>query len=90
MNLNRLIKGAALALVVSMLAGIELSHACSRVLWVRSGQPVLVGRTMDWFEPMETNLWTLPRGIKPRQAAPERAAARTRNLKEGLSERRFI
>ncbi len=64
MNLNRLIKGAALALVVSMLAGIELSHACSRVLWVRSGQPVLVGRTMDWFEPMETNLWTLPRGIK--------------------------
>lgn len=28
--------------------------------------------------------------LEPRQAAPERAAARTRNLKEGLSERRFI
>jgi penicillin V acylase-like amidase (Ntn superfamily) len=64
MNPNRFIKGAALALIVSMLAGIELAHACSRVLWVRSGQPVLVSRTMDWFEPMETNLWALPRGIE--------------------------
>jgi penicillin V acylase-like amidase (Ntn superfamily) len=47
-----------------MAVGIGLAHACSRVLWIRSGQPVLVGRTMDWFEPMQTNLWALPRGIK--------------------------
>jgi len=64
MILNRLIKGVALAVVVSMAVGIGLAHACSRVLWVRSGQPVLVGRTMDWFEPMQTNLWALPNGIK--------------------------
>ena len=64
MKVNRLIKGVALAMVISMLAGIELAYACSRVLWVRSGQPVLVGRRMDWFEPMQTNLWALPRGIK--------------------------
>ena len=64
MNLNRVIKGVAMVVAVSMLFGIELAHACSRVLWVRSGQPVLVGRTMDWFEPMQTNLWALPRGIK--------------------------
>src|ERR1700691_5786260 len=68
MNLNRLTKGAVLGVVVSMLAGftlagLGLAHACSRVLWVRSGQPVLVGRTMDWSEPMQTNLWVLPRGI---------------------------
>ena len=25
---------------------------------------MLVGRTMDWFEPMQTNLWALPRGIQ--------------------------
>jgi penicillin V acylase-like amidase (Ntn superfamily) len=64
MNLNRLTKGVALAAVVSMAVGIGLAHACSRVLWVRSGQPVLVGRTMDWFEPMQTSLWALPRGIE--------------------------
>jgi penicillin V acylase-like amidase (Ntn superfamily) len=64
MKLNRLTKGVALAIAVSMVAGIGLARACSRVLWVRSGQPVLVGRTMDWFEPMQTNLWALPRGIK--------------------------
>ena len=52
------------AVVISILAAIEMAHACSRVLWVRSGQPVLVGRTMDWFEPMKTNLWALPRGIE--------------------------
>ncbi len=64
MNLKRLTKGVALVIAVSMAAGIGLAHACSRVLWVRDGQPVLVGRTMDWFEPMRTNLWALPRGIE--------------------------
>ncbi len=65
MKPSRLIKGLALfALIVSVVGGIELADACSRVLWVRSGQPVLVGRSMDWFEPMKTNLWALPRGIE--------------------------
>ena len=63
MNLKRLTKGVALVIAVSMAAGIGLAHACSRVLWVRDGQPVLVG-PMDWFEPMRTNLWALPRGIE--------------------------
>ncbi|HSR13657.1 MAG TPA: linear amide C-N hydrolase [Thermodesulfobacteriota bacterium] len=36
---------------------------CSRVMWAEDGYPVLVGRTMDWFEDIRTNLWVLPRGI---------------------------
>ncbi len=72
MKSNRSIKTiAVLVLLVSVLAGIELADACSRVLWVRSGQPVLVGRSMDWFEPMQTNLWALPRGIKHNGLAGE-------------------
>ncbi len=37
--------------------------ACSRVLW-NNGQTVLVGRTMDWFNPMVTQLYILPEGMK--------------------------
>jgi penicillin V acylase-like amidase (Ntn superfamily) len=43
---------------------VPLAEACSRVLWARPGQPVIVGRSMDWFEPMGTSLWALPRGIE--------------------------
>ncbi|RFA26994.1 choloylglycine hydrolase [Alkalilimnicola ehrlichii] len=37
---------------------------CTRVLWDRSGQGVLVGRNMDWMEDMRTRLWVLPRGAQ--------------------------
>jgi penicillin V acylase-like amidase (Ntn superfamily) len=39
------------------------AYACSRVLWADGGKAVVVGRTMDWFADMKTNLWVLPRGI---------------------------
>lgn len=35
---------------------------CTRVMWNEAGQPVIVGRNMDWAMPMGTNLWVLPRG----------------------------
>ncbi len=37
---------------------------CSRVLWNVDGQPVLVGRNMDWTERMGTKLVALPRGAE--------------------------
>lgn len=37
---------------------------CSRVLWNDSGRHVLVGRNMDWFEDMRSNIWLLPRGME--------------------------
>ena len=36
----------------------------SRILWNNNGQYVLVGRNMDWFEDMKSNIWALPRGVK--------------------------
>ena len=38
--------------------------ACSRVLWNDSGRNVIVGRNMDWFEDLKSNIWVLPRGMK--------------------------
>lgn len=35
---------------------------CTRVLWNADGQPVTVGRNMDWKSDLATNLWVLPRG----------------------------
>jgi penicillin V acylase-like amidase (Ntn superfamily) len=37
---------------------------CSRILWQgRDGKPVIIGRNMDWFEDMRSNMWVLPRGM---------------------------
>lgn len=39
------------------------SIACTRVVYDVPGNGTLVGRNMDWFESMDTNLWILPRGM---------------------------
>lgn len=41
-----------------------LAHSCSRVLWNTNGHAVLVGRNMDWFEDLKSNIWILPRGMQ--------------------------
>lgn len=38
--------------------------ACTRVLNADNGQAVLVGRTMDWYQNMKTNLIVYPRDIE--------------------------
>lgn len=40
------------------------ARPCSRVLWNDNGRNVLVGRNMDWFEDLKSNMWVLPRGMK--------------------------
>lgn len=38
---------------------------CTRILWQgKEGQPVLIGRSLDWFEDVNTNLWALPGGLR--------------------------
>ncbi|MFH8841162.1 linear amide C-N hydrolase [Streptomyces sp. NPDC017868] len=37
---------------------------CTRVMWRAAGQPVVVGRNMDWKQGLGTNLWVLPRGAE--------------------------
>lgn len=63
MNLmNRAIVMALSIFVVISLAA--MGHACSRILWNTNGYGVLVGRNMDWFEDIRSNLWVLPRGME--------------------------
>ncbi len=35
---------------------------CTVVVWADNGQAVVSSRNMDWFEPMESKLWTVPAG----------------------------
>ncbi|WP_460805002.1 linear amide C-N hydrolase [Microbulbifer agarilyticus] len=37
---------------------------CSTILWTQKGQPVIVGRNMDWTEQMGTKLYVFPRGAE--------------------------
>ncbi|MNK08112.1 Choloylglycine hydrolase [compost metagenome] len=58
-------------LFISILLAALPAIPCSRVLWNSSGGDVIVGRNMDWFEDIRTNMWTLPRGMSRDGLAPE-------------------
>ena len=38
--------------------------ACSRVLYRGPDGAVITGRTMDWYQPLKTNLWAFPAGLE--------------------------
>lgn len=46
--------------------GVAEVAMCTRALWPEAAGAVLVGRSMDWPEDPETNLWAFPRGT-PRE-----------------------
>ena len=39
-------------------------NACSRVLYRGPDNTVVVGRTMDWEQSLEVNLWAFPAGLE--------------------------
>ena len=39
-------------------------EACTRVLYESGKDSFITGRTMDWFEDTQTDLWAFPRGMK--------------------------
>ena len=44
---------------------------CTRILWQgQDGEPVLIGRSLDWFEDVNTNLWLFPAGMERSGLAP--------------------
>jgi penicillin V acylase-like amidase (Ntn superfamily) len=45
------------------------TSACTRVVYLGSDGVVITGRSMDWVEDMQSNLWLFPRGIKRDGAA---------------------
>lgn len=58
----RIISFFAFAVLVATLA--LPAYPCSRVLWNNNGWHPLVGRNMDWFEDLQSNMWALPRGME--------------------------
>lgn len=67
---RRLALGAGLAAPAAALLAPGPAAACSRALWNWPGRGVYVGRNMDWFEDIRSNIWILPRGMQRDGAAP--------------------
>jgi penicillin V acylase-like amidase (Ntn superfamily) len=62
------------ALLVGLLS-VPHALACSRILWNNNNRAVIVGRNMDWFEDIRSNMWILPRGVE-RDGLAEKNPAR--------------
>lgn len=64
----------ASALSASLLLN-TFAEACSRVLYQGGNDTTITGRSMDWSEDMQTNLWVFPQGI-PRSGGNQADAAK--------------
>ena len=52
------------------LMAIQPAKACTRAVYTSpDAQFVVTGRNMDWFEPLDASLWSLPQGLKRNGAA---------------------
>ncbi len=43
---------------------ISPTNACTRAVYLGTDEVVITGRSMDWSEDMQSNLWIFPRGLK--------------------------
>jgi choloylglycine hydrolase len=51
------------------------TQSCTRALWVgANGTPVITGRTLDWFEPLQDKIWIFPRGMERNGSTPQNPA----------------
>jgi penicillin V acylase-like amidase (Ntn superfamily) len=66
--LSQLIRAAAAALAASAIA-LAPAEACTRAVYLGSEGVVITGRSMDWSEDMQSNLWAFPAGMKRDGAA---------------------
>jgi penicillin V acylase-like amidase (Ntn superfamily) len=46
-----------------MLVSMQSAYACTRAVYFGKEGQTVTGRTMDWLEDMQTNLWIFPRGM---------------------------
>jgi len=56
--------GLTVALAATLLAGLPVAEACTRVLWVSPDNQVFVGRTQDWTEKAGHAFRLFPRGVQ--------------------------
>lgn len=54
------------SLFCAMFAGLAITaaDACTRAVYHGSDNTIITGRSMDWNDFTQTNLWVLPRGVK--------------------------
>jgi penicillin V acylase-like amidase (Ntn superfamily) len=66
--IKQVLKSAAMLAAMSA-ALLQPAEACTRAVYIGSDGVVITGRSMDWSEDMESNLWVFPRGMKRDGAA---------------------
>jgi penicillin V acylase-like amidase (Ntn superfamily) len=71
------IKSVFLSTAAACLLTSSVALACSRVTFTGDDHTVITGRTLDWAQPMETNLWVLPSGLHHDGAVPSNAVTWT-------------
>ena len=65
--MRRLSISCLLLIAVALVASLGSTHdatACTRAVYFGKESQTVTGRTMDWIEDMQTNLWVFPRGMK--------------------------
>jgi choloylglycine hydrolase len=60
----RFLKSALIGAAALSLAGSQVADACTRVLYKSGDSAHIVGRSMDWSEDTQTDLWVFPRGME--------------------------
>lgn len=55
---------AVAALLAGSIFAPSTAHACTRAMYVGDGGTVITGRSMDWMQDMQTDLWVFPRGME--------------------------
>lgn len=53
-----------IAMTVGLLLSSDDAEACTRVVYVGDNNEIVTGRTLDWKEPIGTNLYVMPRGME--------------------------
>jgi penicillin V acylase-like amidase (Ntn superfamily) len=61
-HLHRILYGALL-LTFFMIVAEQSALACTRAVYFGKEGQTVTGRTMDWLEDMQSNLWIFPRGM---------------------------
>jgi choloylglycine hydrolase len=49
---------------LAVAGSVTVSDACTRILYETGSNDYIVGRTMDWAENTQTNLWAFPKGME--------------------------
>ena len=61
---KKIMMAALVTIAVNLIWGGQLAKACTRAVYIGPDNMVITGRTMDWKEDIQSNLYLFPRGIK--------------------------